>query len=897
MKLSPQDRDLTIRTVLGEAADQPLAGQAAVASVIFNRANSPQWGGSPSSVVLAPNQFEPWSTRARELLNIDPNSPEYQEAGKVVDGVASGQIPDPTNGATYFLAPKLMQARGTPNPAWATGPSMTIGGHQFFYGPGGPRKAALSPDGPKEQPMNGSAPAQSGGAASGVTEADIATTMKTLGLKMSGGPAGSTSAAKPGMVPVSSGGGITISVPAGGASPSASVSPDDVAATAKTLGLKLDNPQTEVTPPAKGAPTPAPDTGYQPSYSQQMIEGVPVVGPLFDKALAAAGAATTPALNYLRRAVGQPPIPGQAPTFGGRYTANLADINRKNAQFEAAHPIGSTVANLAGGAAMMGPMAATELGGAALGTYGPTMASRIVTGAMGGGGLGALDAALRGHNPLSGAELGAAGGAVGPAVGEALGTGLNYIGRNVMPRVLALRSYTPDAINRLIHAFSTETPASLSEAERRMGPAGFVGDINPAFTDIAGGIADTPGPGKRTVREAYQARAHQQRDRVEKAITDAYGIRAGVNINDFNKFLTESRAAAADPLYEQYRAMPVHPTQELKDLVPRLEAAGALSMGEELSGISGRPFNKNYFTGGNKKDWPTAEGWDYVKRGLDRRIDQAYAAGDKTLGRELVNLKKELVSEIEKTDAGKVWKQARTEFADRSAIMDQLAAGRDDFIGGRSGLSADELADELSTLRGPELAARKVGQRKAIEEAVGDTLRGDTTLRNKLLAPNNRAKLELTLGKAKADKLIEALEQEKYLGDQYQNVVGGSQTTPKKERVNALAAPAMEPWDLDVTKPMSYLPPSMRQQFTPHGLVNAWRGQAAAKTAEQLAPLVTTPQGDPRYGHLIRALVAEGRRRAPWEAAASRLKPVVTGAITGPLSPLVRRRLENQARP
>jgi hypothetical protein len=58
---SGRDRDLAIRTVVGEAADQGQVGMNAVASVIRNRAVNGGYGGNtPSGVVLAPNQFEPW---------------------------------------------------------------------------------------------------------------------------------------------------------------------------------------------------------------------------------------------------------------------------------------------------------------------------------------------------------------------------------------------------------------------------------------------------------------------------------------------------------------------------------------------------------------------------------------------------------------------------------------------------------------------------------------------------------------------------------------------------------------------------------------------------------------------------------------------------------------------
>jgi spore germination cell wall hydrolase CwlJ-like protein len=105
--LSPQDRDYLIRTVIGEAANQPRRGKAAVAHTIMNRRNTGRWGDSVQDVVLAKNQFEPWGTRADELYNISPDSDVYQQTGQLVDQVAAGQIPDPTQGGLFFLNPDI----------------------------------------------------------------------------------------------------------------------------------------------------------------------------------------------------------------------------------------------------------------------------------------------------------------------------------------------------------------------------------------------------------------------------------------------------------------------------------------------------------------------------------------------------------------------------------------------------------------------------------------------------------------------------------------------------------------------------------------------------------------------------------------------------------------------
>src|SRR5882672_3489136 len=131
--ISQSDRDLMIRTVVGESDDQPAIGQAGVAHVIMNRLKDGRWGDSPAAVVLSRSQFEPWQTRAPELLKIKTDSDRYKKVASVVDDVIAGKIPDPTGGATHFLEPDIVRRRrGGSLPDWASGPGLRIADHVFY---------------------------------------------------------------------------------------------------------------------------------------------------------------------------------------------------------------------------------------------------------------------------------------------------------------------------------------------------------------------------------------------------------------------------------------------------------------------------------------------------------------------------------------------------------------------------------------------------------------------------------------------------------------------------------------------------------------------------------------------------------------------------------------------
>lgn len=132
-ELDPTSRDMIIRTVLGEAANQGPTGQAAVAHVIRNRMATGRWGKTGTEVVLAPKQFEPWDSSAGRLMSYSPEDRRYQSAAQIVDQVFGGQSQDPTKGSTHFYAPVAQAQLGRNAPSWSRGQQgIKIGGHTFF---------------------------------------------------------------------------------------------------------------------------------------------------------------------------------------------------------------------------------------------------------------------------------------------------------------------------------------------------------------------------------------------------------------------------------------------------------------------------------------------------------------------------------------------------------------------------------------------------------------------------------------------------------------------------------------------------------------------------------------------------------------------------------------------
>jgi len=142
------DRDYLIRTIAFEASGEPAMAKIAIAYVVLNRKKSGKWGDNIKAVVTQPGQFEPWTTKRREIEGLSPDDPSYQSAAIIADAVLSGQTPDPTGGATHFLNPTIVrERRGGALPSWARGEGVPIGSHTFYFPEGddaSPQPAGLT---------------------------------------------------------------------------------------------------------------------------------------------------------------------------------------------------------------------------------------------------------------------------------------------------------------------------------------------------------------------------------------------------------------------------------------------------------------------------------------------------------------------------------------------------------------------------------------------------------------------------------------------------------------------------------------------------------------------------------------------------------------------------------
>lgn len=103
LRLSNQEIDLLARLVRAEAQTEPLEGKIAVACVVLNRVESPQFPDTIKEVIYAPGQFQP-------VQNGQINKPADEESIQAVKAALSNQR-QLVQGALFFYNPTIATSR------------------------------------------------------------------------------------------------------------------------------------------------------------------------------------------------------------------------------------------------------------------------------------------------------------------------------------------------------------------------------------------------------------------------------------------------------------------------------------------------------------------------------------------------------------------------------------------------------------------------------------------------------------------------------------------------------------------------------------------------------------------------------------------------------------------
>lgn len=269
---------------------------------------------------------------------------------------------------------------------------------------------------------------------------------------------------------------------------------------------------------------------------------------------------------------------------------------------------------------------------------------------------------------------------------------------------MAADQQTPDDIARAVE----EAAASGQTEFRAVDAAPTGGNLQRAGAMAA----KTPGEARPRIRDTMHGRQEGQATRIGGYLDDALGPGNSAYATEQN--LIAGRKAAAGPLYDAAYANPPPAGQFYDDMLQRQSVQEAIAGAEVVAAERQVPVTE-LFTDvvtptGETRRIPTVRGWDFIKKELDAKVNQLFAANDTTRAtavKETRNaLREQLGNDVPE------YGQALREYADDSTSLDALQAGRDLITAG----NADEVTDLIGGFTGGDRDLARVG---AARELVG----------------------------------------------------------------------------------------------------------------------------------------------------------------------------------
>lgn len=382
---------------------------------------------------------------------------------------------------------------------------------------------------------------------------------------------------------------------------------------------------------------------------------------------------------------------------------------------------------------------------------------------------------------------------IGDAVGMVAGLGLP-----VTKATKAAVASVPKnkALSTLVENIGPENlpqVVAAMKANPRLGPA----DLSPRVLQDTQHLFASDGP-----QIDYLAKTSANRMAGSKnAVIDAYDTSGGVSPDLANKVLELSNAAkkvgseAIQPAIAG--AKPVDVTNTMAE-IDKILKPGVMNVVTSESGLPLAAVKKElaqvkaYL--GNKDEMRTnAEDLHKFQSGLRTTAEslmRSSTAADKELGKSLMNVRNNLVADIDAASGGK-YKPALSKYRDEMHIADSFKEGYDGVFSSSKKMENDPSFTKkwFDGLTDHEKQAAREGARARIATEIG-------TARNPALAGEsfsrsdfNQEKLAVLFGKEEAAKLIKTLQEERTIANTHNKIVEGSQTAMRSASKSQFALP------------------------------------------------------------------------------------------------------------
>lgn len=483
--------------------------------------------------------------------------------------------------------------------------------------------------------------------------------------------------------------------------------------------------------------------------------------------------------------------------------------------------------------------------------YEPWM--RLIGGVVGGAGAsggGATVTALQNRGAASRA---------GQEIGDILGTGKVNAG----------------AVNRVAGSVAEDAldPSSVMNTQSRLGSEAMGMDLGRQMQGRAEAIATQPGVAQNKVLDAVQNRVGEfgsgTRARVNSTLDTHLGpSRDVVQLrDDIHQIIDQHAAPAYKQVMEKY---PVIADETLQNLAQRPAIAEAMSRARNLAANYGEQIE-----GGQ----PSLKYWDYVKKGLDQRINTMMRSGMDDLSSAqkadlggLMSARTALRDHLDKVTGGE-YAGARRIAATKPELDEAFKFGQSMF---NTKLLPEEIAAHINDLSIPAQAMAQAAARREIERVLDSARNDGAKARAFLDTNNNKAKIENLFGENAAAALENRIGAENTFQTAAHNVADNSRTAVRQELRKDTADPSQANYAPTVLGALKAVPAAGLNYIRQQGMRDTREGVANILTAkgQQLDPVIDqllnynnyrkAHAGSPppqQIEALIRALVAGGVAR------------------------------------
>jgi hypothetical protein len=275
------------------------------------------------------------------------------------------------------------------------------------------------------------------------------------------------------------------------------------------------------------------------------------------------------------------------------------------------------------------------------------------------------------------------------------------------------------------------------------------------------------------------------------------------------------------------------------EITERPAVASAMKNANTLA----RNYGEKLAAGEGETIQPSLRYWDYVKKGLDQRINGMMRSGMDDLSSAekadlggLLSAKKSLVDYLDGVTKGE-YANTRAIAATKPELHEAMDFGRSIF---NSKLLPEEVRAHIGDLSLPAQAMAQAGARRELERIL-DSVRNDgAKARNFLDTNNNLAKISDLFGPQAAKAIENRVAAENTFQSATENILRNSRTVKRQELAKDTATPSPTDYHITAYGALTGLPRAGLAYALEHGMANTRSGMSDILTAkgQQLPPIV-----------------------------------------------------------